>query len=613
VLFPFWPKAATLCGALLLVAALAVPSAGAKGNAAQPSCSAAATLRKSGRPAAAEAAYAKALENTTTKACAKKGLRALDEEHAVCARGDALARAGRSSEARSAYEEALKTKPGAKCAMQGIDQTNQGFFGDPAETSKSILAWLGLGTLLLGVGLAAVALLLLILTRLPILRHSWPARKIQPIRVGIGAFDDGPAASKQGAALAALVRTKLESFGAERAGLKMIDSQAAIEETLWTKFGAINDQAKTVSALVQAIGFLYPYRQFEASGILQSDTGSGPGISLSVRKRQELMGTATIWAETFKFSTDAGDQAQALQRMAAPIAAWISHVTATAAGEKAGGAEDPISWAMFKAGSEWESEEEYEKAAGLYRLAVELDSSNWGALAQLGALENDRREYALAIDHLGDALDVLQSRRLRTPPHRKDPDWYRVKYRLASTMANDAYENETSFRSAAEEIDVLLDACWHALEPWPWKRLSKRNRALRAFVGEKVEPAAINLKALIYLGLEGFEVGKPLHLNLHRVRCKLKRDEPVPPLTIVEALIADRKKNQKKPGPLFCFDLACFFKLGRMESRALEWIEAAWAAVPTSELAWYRAQVAADPMLCVLPDLSGATDAERPS
>lgn len=596
-------NSALFCLVLIGATAVSASSARAEGDAASPSCSPAKALAASGRLTAAEAAYAKALESTATRGCAREGLRSLDEAHAVCARGAALAAAGRGTEARVAYEEALKTKPGAKCIAQGIGASQDGVLDNPGEASKTILAWLGLGALLLGLGLAAVAFLLLIVTRVPLLRHAWPVSKIQPIRVGIGSFDDGSGAPKQGAALAALVRTALESFGTEREGLMMIDSQAAIEETLWTKFGAINDQAKTVSALVQAISFLYPYRQFDVSGILQSDAGSGLGVSLSVRKRRELVGTTTIWAKTLEFPTGGDEQAQlqTLQRMAAPIAAWVSHVTATGAGEKPGGAEDPISWAMFKAAYEWESAEEYEKAIGLYRAAIELDSSNWGALAQLGALENDKREYSPSIEHLKGALKVLQSKRLRTPRHRRDPDWYRVEYRLASTLANDAYVSETSFESAAKEVDKLLEACWYVLEPWPWERLSERNRALRRFVSKKVEPAAINLKALISLGLADFEPGEALHLNLEEIRSLLQRGENVPPLTIVEALIIDRRK----PGPLFCFDLACFFQLADMRRRALEWVEAAWDVVPASELPWYQTQVATDPMLESISNHSG--------
>jgi tetratricopeptide (TPR) repeat protein len=594
-----WAKALIPCVVLLLAGVLGTSAAGADNTASPPSCAAAAALRGSGRLAAAEAAYAKALENVPTKGCAKTGLRTLDKEHAVCARAEALARSGRGAEARAAYEEALKTKPGAKCAEQGIRHSRQGFLADPAGTSKSILAWAGLTALLLAVPAVLFVLLGGLLTRVRLLRRVWPLSRVNPIRVGILPFDDGAITTKEGGALAALVRTRMEAFGGERTGL-LIDSQAAIEETLWTKFGAINDQAKTVSAVIQLLGRIYPYRQFEATGILQAAAQDGSGISLSLRRRRDVVTATTLWVETFwpEPPANADPKAQ-LRRLAGPIAAWVTHVTATGAGEKPGGAKDPISWAMFKAGSEWDLEEETETAARLYKAAIALDDSNWGAHTQLGVLENDAADYRSAVDHLRSACAVLEGKDLRTPGHRRNPDWYRVKFRLASTLANEAYVHETSFDPAAKEIDELLDACWWAREPWPWERLSKSNRALREFVSPIAEPAALDLKALICLGQNGFDQGKPRHQDLGAIRSQLQRGEPVAPRAIIDALIADRKH----PRATFFFDIACFFQLAGKTDLARDYARKAWRGVPPSEVKRYERRVADDPMLREIPDV----------
>ncbi|HET9591633.1 MAG TPA: hypothetical protein VFP17_01850, partial [Solirubrobacterales bacterium] len=570
------------------------------GDAAPPkSCSPADALAASGRLTAAEAAYAKALESPTTRKCGREGLRSLDKAHAVCARGAALAAAGQGAEAQAAYEEALKTKPGAKCAAHGIGAAQDGFLDDPGEASKTILAWAGLTALAAGGVLLILAILGGLLTRVRLLRRVWPLSRINPVRVGIVPFEDGSDTAKRGATLAALVRTKMDSFGAERTGM-MIDSQAAIEETLWTKFGAINDQAKTVSAMLQLIGLVYPYRQFEAKGVLLAPEGSGLGITLTVNRKRELVRVATLWAGTFGAVAAAEGQPDPSQaRLAGPVAAWITHVTAMAAGEKPGGAEDPISWAMYKAGREQESEDDPTTAESLYRSALATDPLNWGAHTRLGVFENDRYEYASAVDHLERACKALEGKELRTQRHRRNPDWYRVKFRLASTLANDAYKNHRSFKRAGKEIDELLDACWWALEPWPWERLSKSNRKLRKFVATAAEPSALDLKALIDLCLHDREQGEPRHEDLKTVRRRLQREEAVSPRTVIDALIADKKE----PKSSFLFDVACFFQIAGESALARDYARRAWRGVPADEVKRTERRVAADPMLREIPDV----------
>jgi tetratricopeptide (TPR) repeat protein len=605
----FRPKVGILCLSMLLCAATPAASpARAAGDEPPASCDAAAALSASGRLTAAEAAYAKALEGPATADCATKGLRALDEAHAVCERGATLAKAGRETEARAAYEEALKTKPGARCAADGISSLQSGFLDDPTEASKTVLAWLGLGALAIGGALLVLAILGGLLTRIRRLRRVWPLSVINPVRIGIVPFEDGSDAAKRGAPLAALVRTKMDGFGGERAGM-MIDLQAAIEETLWTKFGAINDQAKTVSAMVQLIGLIYPFRQFEAKGLLQSSENSGLGITLSVSRKRELVRVTTLWTETFGVEPAATGQPDAsLRRLAGPVAAWITHVTATAAGEKAGGAMDPVSWAMFRAGLEWELEGNLDAAISLYRSALTIDPANWGAHTQLGIFENDEHDYESAIDHLERACKVLEDKDLRTRRPRRNPDWYKVKFRLASTLANDAYANAKSFEPAAKQIDELLQACWWALEPWPWERLSKRNRVLRKFVARVAEPASIDLKALIDLCLNGRRQGDSSHEDLAKVRRRLQREEPVSPRSIVDALIAAKelaaeREPEVRPSPSFLFDIACFFQIAGEAGLARTYARRAWQAVPADKVERFEQRVQADPMLSEIPDV----------
>lgn len=392
-----------------IVVLLLLASAGEAAAAPAAPCPGGKALYESGRFAAAEAAYTEALKEPSTEACAKAGLGELDTNANECATAAALEAAGRETEAQAAYEKALATKPDSECAKAGVQKPEESFLNDPKGTAEDMVAWFLL--LAAGIGIVAIALslLFLALSYLPVVRNWWPANRIRAVRVSIESFEDS-AEPGRGTALAALVRSKTESFGTGSRNMRMVDSKAAIEETIWTKFGAVSDQAKTFSAFIGLIVAFYPRRQFQASGVLQSDSGSGPGVTLSFRKDQEIAGAVTLWPRQFGLEAGDDDAAKAgrLQKLSVPVAAWISHTTATAAGKTPGGARDPVSWALFKTGEEWERDGETEKAVSLYRAAIDRDPSNWGALAQLGKLENEAHEYEAAIKHLRAAQEILE-------------------------------------------------------------------------------------------------------------------------------------------------------------------------------------------------------------
>ncbi|HEY6730215.1 MAG TPA: hypothetical protein VI039_04235 [Solirubrobacterales bacterium] len=393
-----------------LVALLAlVGPAGAANEAATGQCASGKALYETGRFGAAEGSYTKALEKPETQACGQAGLAQLDKLESECKAAAALKSGGRTAEARKAYEAALQKRPESKCAAAGLKDLEEKPLDDPAGIAEDALAWLGLAALAIG-GLAVlVAFLVWLMTHTPKLKDRGPAKRVRAVRVSIEAFENGPHEGL-GGPVAALARSKIESFGAKSAKLSMIDSQAAAEETIWTKFGAINDQAKAFSAVVEAIGALYPRRRYQVSGSLQGDGGSGPGLSVSLRKQKKIEGATTLWAARFGLEPKADDApaTERLQKLAVPAAAWISHVTTTAAGETPGGAKDPISWALYKTGREWERDSNAEKAKGLYKEAIVIDTSNWGALARLGAIENEAGDYPAAIKHLKQALAVLE-------------------------------------------------------------------------------------------------------------------------------------------------------------------------------------------------------------
>ena len=231
----------------------------------------------------------------------------------------------------------LERRPGSECAKQGVEAPEEHFWDDPSGAADDLLAWLGLLAVGLGLFAAVVALWLVPMTRIPGLRRLPPASRIRAVRLGIESFEDN-ATPSQGGTLAALARGKMESFGAGNPHMRMVDSRAAAEETIWTKLGAINDQAKGVSAAIEAISVFYPRRRFVATGVLAADSGNGPGLSLSVRKKQSVVGATTLWAKNFGLDAAEGDAAKVerLQKLAAPAAASIVHVSLTGAGEAPG-------------------------------------------------------------------------------------------------------------------------------------------------------------------------------------------------------------------------------------------------------------------------------------
>ncbi len=565
-------------------------------------------LYDSGRFAAAETAYTEALKEPATEACAKAGLKELDANANECATAAALEEAGREAEAQAAYEKALAAKSDSKCAEAGIEAPDEPIWDDPKGTAEDALAWLGLLVAAISVVVLVISLLLLVMTFLPLVRNWWPASRIRAVRVSIEAFDDVVEPAR-GGALAGLVRSKIESFGSGSRGLRMVDSQAAAEETFLSELGAISEQAKSFSAFIGWIVARYPRRQYQVKGNLQADSGSGPGLTLSLRKRDGIVDAVTLWPQQFQLgpgnNSDAS-KAGRLQKLGVPAAAWISHVTVTAAGIKPGGAQDALSWALFKTGLEWEKDGKAAKAVDLYEEAIERDPLNWGALAQLGRLENGEKKYEAAIAHLEEALQILEEeKQVQTLPYRRNSDWYRVKYRLASTRANQAYRQRNQLRRretyllARRDIDELLRKCWAMLEPLPLEPLFGRNKELRAFLSGTVLFAAYDLKALIELELAG-SAGEAEVLRLKSLKRSLRRKKLVSPLTIAETIL--REKDD--PSVFLLLDLACFFHLADNDVRAKELVDRALAKTPADEREPLRSRIAKDPMLAGIPGVA---------
>ena len=199
------------------------------------------------------------------------------------------------------------------------------------------------------------------------------------------------------------------------------------------------------------------------------------------------------------------------------------------------------------------------------------------------------------------------SNQVQTPPYRRISDWYRITIpaRLDALQprlhATDPTVRKTGYGRAKVEIDELLRSCWSMLEPLPLEIFRRKDREVREFISKTVLVAALDLKALIEVGLDDF-AGLDEGLSLTEVNRRLRKGKHVTPLTIVEAILREREN----PSALLLLDLACFFHLSKNDARAGELAEKAYAAAPDDKRDLLRARAAEDPMLKGIPAISSA-------
>jgi tetratricopeptide (TPR) repeat protein len=377
----------------------ATPTTCAEGNA----------LLGLGRVSAAEEAYLKELASPDTTGCAKTGLKRIAKDH-PCAVASAIKETGETSEARTAYLEFLKAKPSSDCAKTGVtDTSDSSLWEDLATTSADVVKAVGFAALVIG-GLAALLLILVnVQARIPGLRSLPPARGIRQPTVSVDSLDDsGLKDIKLGVGTSALLRTRIER-GSGGQGLKLVSGEQTTEQTWIDRVAGIGDQAKLAAAVVSALAALLPRRRVKVAGELQPAGSSGPGITLALHRRLAIKGTAALWAVEFGLPTTDQDLVETTRRLVVPAAAWISHSVTTETDGETIGAQDPMSWALFKTGVEWHRDGDLLRARGLYEEAKTRDARNYGARANLALIEAGLGNYAIAIPLLQEALMILET------------------------------------------------------------------------------------------------------------------------------------------------------------------------------------------------------------
>ncbi len=387
-----------------------------------------------GRVAEAEAAFEKELETAATVRCAREGLAKIGKEH-PCAVAKALMRNGEKAEANNAYLESLEVKPAKDCAGAGADASSDPSLQDRVKSAGETLLTV-LAAVFLGV--VALTLVFLVLVRIqsliPWLKNRWPAGKVRQARVTIEKFDDSAVDSKLGPGTTALLKKWIEA-DAQHRWVKLVSGGSATEETWLSKVAEVGEQGKVAAAAIGLFLALLPRRHVKVTGELQpAALSGGPGISLELHRKLASKGTAVLWAKAFALPVDETAVDDTLRRLVVPTAAWISHRVTSETGGKALAAGEPMSWALFKTGIEWQRNAEMDKAEELYRFAIAMDGKNYGARANLALLRAREGDFKHSIELLTEARAILEEGRMGDPL--ANPDWYRVCYSLTAEYAN---------------------------------------------------------------------------------------------------------------------------------------------------------------------------------
>lgn len=533
-----WTTLALALAALVLVTAQAVAQQkAAVGRAVEVRvvhCRRGDALLSLGRVTAAETAYEAELEHEATVECAREGLAKIGGER-PCAAAKALWRNGGEEESHGVYVESLEQKPKRKCAAKGLEKSakpdpEKNFLegledaaGTAADLTKNFL--LLAAALALGVGLiyALTIRLLLLIPRV----KRWVARHFTRPSVVVTRIDDSGLEEKLGAPTAALLRQYLELDAGDGA-LKLASGEAAPAETWIDTVSGAGDYGKLIALVIHLFDRVRPQHRISVGGALQAATRAcGHGLSLTVYRASRAGTSTTFWASEFELPTAVG--AEAVQGLAVPAAAWASYVIAEETSNRNMlVAKDALSWALFKAGVELQAADQRPKAVSLYEEALSRDPSNYGAQANLGVIEARSEKYTKALPRLEKALASLESRatKRRCKKAPTDPDWYRIKYSLASERFNwaDVMQRERDIEQvkrapgegeqAKQEAQELFTAIRRRLKGRKWRswrrwfavrRRTKRRFAalekLDDFLDTEFEPAVLVLLA----GIELFE------------------------------------------------------------------------------------------------------------
>lgn len=296
-----------------------------------------------------------------------------------------------------------------------------------ATAAKDIVGVIGF--LLLVVAIVAFLSWLAVwaLLSCPWTNHSRFAKRLMPTDLTVAALDDSATDKKMGAAVASLVRSRINPQA--KADPRVVTGHASVSESL-KPLAEISDETKAAASLFAFFLERLPDRQYEVSGALHVEGMRGRGISLLLTHHGNQLDAITLWASEFNAPND---DEKGFQFLAVPAAAWIEHQVADQL-DNAANYPDPKAWLLFNAGLAWQEAGDLAKAKALYEEALDADPTDPGSLTNLGLIELNANNSARSEGLLERGRDSLRRRKPVTLE--VNPDWYRVRYNLATLHAN---------------------------------------------------------------------------------------------------------------------------------------------------------------------------------
>ncbi len=182
-----------------------------------------------------------------------------------------------------------------------------------------------------------------------------------------------------------------------------------------------------------------------------------------------------------------------------------------------------------------------------------------------------------------------------------NPDWYRVKYSLATERVNWALveKKESQMARAEGEARSLLTAVHDRLLREQGND-DDAEPALNAFLGDHLKPSLLVLFAGIELSKfdEGRKVSTPNaeSEDLDRLEDRIRTGGEVDPFLLVEEVVA----SYKRPSPGLSYNLACFYAQAGDWRSALEHLRGTVESTPPSAWPRLRAEIEHDPMFAPL-------------
>jgi tetratricopeptide (TPR) repeat protein len=397
----------------------------AQGTPLRTSCATALTLERAGSFDLARRSYLAIISRGNPPRCAVTGFDRLTTRGSRCALARSLQRLGRRTDVEAAYMAELRRDPRSRCAQEGLKNLKPAGrsiskrVSDAAATATHALLLVLVGIALVSVllvlllaGLARIKFLNSALRRMPI------TRTLLAPRLKVEDFEDGASTVRMGPGVAALIRAGVtDRIHGIKHQLGLVSGQSEFSGAL-ANLQDLSPQLRVALAVITVLDALLPRQRFTVAGVLQPPGGQGVGLSLTLRRGSSFAAMQSFWAVPLGCVARASANGQpvpddapaAYHRLSGAACAWVDHQLATALGAKSSITGDSFSFALFRAGVDWQEDGDMFRARRLYDLALKRDPRNTGALANLGQLAASHGYYDVAITRLELARNALEQR-----------------------------------------------------------------------------------------------------------------------------------------------------------------------------------------------------------